>query len=301
MYPVIDERRVMLVHAHPDDEVTGTGLTMAKCVAAGAAVTLVTCTLGEEGEIVVDDLAHLAAEAEGGLGEHRIGELTEAMNALGVHDHLRLGGDGKYRDSGMKYDESGMAVPADTLHDDCFWRADLLGAATDLVPVIRDRRPQVLITYDQFGGYGHPDHIQSHRVAMYAAQLAGVESFRRDLGQAWRIQRGLWTAMSESWMREGLRRMRAAGDTESWGGMDPEGPMPPMVSSDQDLDIVVHAPEHVADKLAAFRAHKSQIAFDSPFFAMVDSIGDDAWSREWYRLAWGPDAPEGSADVFAGL
>lgn len=156
---------MLVVHAHPDDETIGTGATMAKYAAEGAHVTLVTCTLGEEGEILVPELAHLAADKDDALGQHRITELAEAMQILGVKDHRFLGGPGKYRDSGM------MGVDSNN-REDCFWRADLLAAATDLCAVIREVRPQVVITYDDFGGYGHPDHIQAHRVTHYAIALA---------------------------------------------------------------------------------------------------------------------------------
>src|SRR5438445_5878247 len=159
------DRRMLLVHAHPDDETIGTGATMAKYVADGAHVTLVTCTLGEEGEILVPELAHLAADKEDGLGEHRTGELAAAMKALGVTDHRFLGGPGRWRDSGM------MGLPT---NDDpgCFWQADLDVAVGELVRVVREVRPQVVITYDENGGYGHPDHIQAHRVAVAAFDAA---------------------------------------------------------------------------------------------------------------------------------
>ena len=168
------DRRLMVVHAHPDDETIMDGATMAKYVAEGAAVCVVTCTLGEEGEVLVEDLAHLGAEHRDDLGSHRLGELKLAMEILGVTDFVRLGGDGRYRDSGMAYDPEGRAIPRDVLREGIFWTADLLEAANELVPVIRDRRPQVLITYNEVGNYGHPDHIQAHRVAMYATQLAGA-------------------------------------------------------------------------------------------------------------------------------
>ena len=138
-------RRLMLVHAHPDDETIGNGATMAKYVAEGAAVTLVTCTLGEEGEVLVADLAHLAAEQGDELGQHRLGELKAAMDILGVTDFVRLGGDGRFRDSGMAYDDKGHATARDVLRDGIFWTTDLLEAANELVPLIRDRRPQVLV------------------------------------------------------------------------------------------------------------------------------------------------------------
>src|SRR3954466_899659 len=139
------DQRLLLVHAHPDDESIGQGATMAKYVAEGRAVTLVTCTAGEMGEILVPDLEHLAADQEDKLGEHRRGEIAEAMAALGVTDHRWLGGFGTYRDSGMKWRPDGHAVAADDIHENAFWRADLNEAADHLVRVIREVRPQVLV------------------------------------------------------------------------------------------------------------------------------------------------------------
>ena len=161
-----DGRRLLLVHAHPDDESIYTGATMAKYAAEGAHVTLVTCTLGELGEIIPPSLAHLAAEAEDRLGEYRVGELDAACAALGVTDHRFLGGPGRWRDSGMMGTEG---------NDDprSFWRADLDQAAGALLEVIRETEPQVLVSYDANGAYGHPDHIQAHRVTRRAFELAG--------------------------------------------------------------------------------------------------------------------------------
>ncbi|HET8602951.1 MAG TPA: N-acetyl-1-D-myo-inositol-2-amino-2-deoxy-alpha-D-glucopyranoside deacetylase, partial [Marmoricola sp.] len=233
------DKHLLLVHAHPDDESINQGATMAKYVAEGVGVTLVTCTGGEMGEILVPELEHMAADRDDTLADQRRIELTEAMKALGVTDQRYLGGFGKYRDSGMKWHEDGHAVPADDIHENAFWHADLTEAANDLVTVIREVRPQVLVTYDQFGGYGHPDHIQAHRVATYAASLAAVPSYRRDLGEAHEIAKVYWGAMSASRMREGLRRLREAGDTTTFEGMDPDGPMPEFISEDRDLAAVV--------------------------------------------------------------
>jgi N-acetyl-1-D-myo-inositol-2-amino-2-deoxy-alpha-D-glucopyranoside deacetylase len=298
------DRRLLMVHAHPDDETIGTGVTMARYVAAGAEVCLVTCTLGEEGEVLVDDLAHLASDRNDDLGPHRLVELKEAMDALGVTDFTRLGGDGHYRDSGMAYSEQGGAIARSELKPGIFWTADLLEAANELVPIIRSRRPHVLITYDQIGGYGHPDHIQAHRVAMYAYLLAGVPSYRHDLGPAWLIPRVLWTAMSESWLRQGIRALRDAGDFETWKGMDPEGEMPAMSVPDRDIAVVIDGTDFVAAKLAAMRAHATQIASDGPFFTMSNTFGDRAWSHEFFRFAAGkpfPDSGKWADDLFAGL
>jgi N-acetyl-1-D-myo-inositol-2-amino-2-deoxy-alpha-D-glucopyranoside deacetylase len=163
---VISGRRLLLVHAHPDDESIGTGATMARYAAEGAQVTLVTCTLGELGEIIPPPLSYLAEGDGGRLGEYRIGELNAACAELGVTDHRFLGGPGRWRDSGMM----GTAGNDDPR---CFWRADVDEAADALLGVIREVRPQVLVTYDANGFYGHPDHIQAHRVAMRAFERAG--------------------------------------------------------------------------------------------------------------------------------
>ena len=297
-------RRLMLVHAHPDDETINNGVTMAKYVAEGAAVCLVTCTLGEEGEVLVEDLAHLAPEQNDDLGAHRLGELKLAMEILGVTDFIRLGGDGRYRDSGMAYARDGSAIARDVLREGIFWTADLLEVANELVPVIRDRRPQVLITYDQIGNYGHPDHIQAHRVAMYATQLAGVPSYRRDLGEPWTVARAFWCTMSKSRMMAGIHALREAGDNETLQGFDPDGPLASLMSDDADIAVEIDGTPWVAQKIAAMRAYATQIAADGPFFAGAELLGDARWAREYYRLATGVPLPEAEGwadDVFAGL
>jgi N-acetyl-1-D-myo-inositol-2-amino-2-deoxy-alpha-D-glucopyranoside deacetylase len=297
-------RRLMLVHAHPDDETINNGATMAKYVAEGAAVCLVTCTLGEEGEVLVEDLAHLAPDQNDDLGAHRLGELKVAMETLGVTDYVRLGGDGRFRDSGMAYDTQGRAIARDVLRDGIFWTTDLLEAANELVPVIRDRRPQVLVTYNEIGNYGHPDHIQAHRVAMYATQLAGVSSYRRDLGEPWTVARVLWITMSKSRMIAGIQALREAGDHETFKHFDPDGPMSVMLSTDADIAVEIDGSPWVAQKIAAMRAHATQITSDGPFFAGAEVLGDDRWAHEYYRLACGVPLPKGEGwadDLFAGL
>jgi N-acetyl-1-D-myo-inositol-2-amino-2-deoxy-alpha-D-glucopyranoside deacetylase len=297
-------RRLLLVHAHPDDETINNGATMAKYVAEGAHVTLVTCTLGEEGEVLVPELEHLAADQTDGLGPHRIGELAAAMDELGVTDHRFLGGPGRYRDTGMIYDETGnAAVPPDT-RPDSFWQADLVTAANDLVPIIREIRPQVLVTYDEWGNYGHPDHIKTHRVAMYAAALAAARSYREDLGPAWDVAKIYWTAMAEGPMRDSLRKLREAGDTTTFEGMDPEGPMPPMITPDRLIDCIVSADGYIDRKMNAMKAHATQITVDGPFFALSNNNGSEIFGDEAYRLVKGTAAPGPNgleSDLFAGL
>lgn len=279
---------------------------MAKYAAQGAHVTLVTCTLGEMGEVLVPELAHLAADREDRLGQHRIGELAAAMQVLGVTDHRFLGGPGRYRDSGMAESADGGAMAPAEVRPDSFWRADLLEASDHLVEVIREVRPQVLTTDDQFGAYGHPDHVQAHRVAMYAALLAAVPSYRLDLGPAWEIPKIYWNAMSESRLREGLRLLRDMGDKTTFEGMEPDGPLPPFVTPDKWLTAGVDGMDYVDKKLKAMAAHATQIALDGPFFALSNNLGNMVWGIEFYRLVKGlPGAPDPETglenDLFAGL
>src|SRR3954447_8282250 len=298
------ERRLLLVHAHPDDETINNGVTMARYVAEGTHVTLITCTLGEEGEVLVPELAHLASDQDDRLGEHRIGELANAMSELGVTDHRFLGAPGRYRDTGMIYNDAGNAdVPPDT-RKDSFWQADLVTAANDLVPGIRELRPQVLVTYDEYGNYGHPDHIKAHRVATYAAALAAARSYREDLGPAWDIPKIYWTAIAESRMREQLRLLRDSGDHTTFEGMDPDGPLGPMITPDRLIDCVIEGEQFIDRKMNAMKAHATQITVDGPFFALSNNLGNQIWSSEPYRLVKGTAAPDEDGlehDLFAGL
>jgi len=296
----------MLVHAHPDDETIATGATMARYASEGAGVTLVTCTLGEQGAIVVKDLEHLAASADDALGPHRLGELAAAMAELGVSDFVRLGADFKYRDSGMAYDERGLAVAvASEDQHESFWTADLLAATNDLVPLIRNRQPQVLITYDENGGYGHPDHVMAHRITMYAAQLAAISSYRPDLGAAWQVSRVLWTAIPASGMRRMVRLRRANGDAEAFGGFDPESSdLPPMSVADEQIDVQVDGSQWYEAKTAALRAHRSQVDWESWWGRVGEAEEFRMFAQESFRLASGVPLPQDArpaADIFAGL
>ncbi len=259
MTPPQAGRRLLLVHAHPDDESIGTGATMAQYAAQGAHVTLVTCTLGELGEIIPQQLAHLAADREDRLGEHRIGELAAACAALGVTDHRFLGGAGRWRDSGM------MGTPGNEAPG-CFWQADPGQAAAALAEVIADVRPQVLVSYDDHGGYGHPDHIQAHRVARRAFQLAAAGPHP-------------------------VAKLYATAQ-------------PGSAQVTTEIDATAYLPA----KLAAMRAHATQISVDGESFALSNNVRQTALGREYYTLLAGPagllsppGAGEREQDLFAGI
>ena len=268
----MSERRLLLVHAHPDDESINNGVTMAKYVAEGAKVTLITCTKGEEGEVLVPELSHLAASQQDGLGEHRVLELAEAMAALGVSDHRFLG---NYRDSGMMGTEPNN-------RPDVFWQADLDEAAAKLVEIIREIRPQVLITYDEFGGYGHPDHIKAHKVAMRASELASDKNF--GIGEAWEISKIYWNTMPKSVIQEGMEKMKELGS--DFFGTDNIDDLP-FVKPDELVTTVIDGNLYVEKKMAALAAHKTQITMDGPFFALSNNLGNKIWGYEYYTLVKG--------------
>ncbi|WP_017541851.1 N-acetyl-1-D-myo-inositol-2-amino-2-deoxy-alpha-D-glucopyranoside deacetylase [Nocardiopsis halophila] len=278
------DRRLLLVHAHPDDETIVTGATMAKYAAEGAEVTLVTCTLGERGEVIPPDLAHLAEEREGGLGEHRIGELDKACLALGVRDHRFLGGAGRYRDSGM------MGAPT---NDDptCFWRADTEEAALALAEVIREVRPQVVVTYDDNGGYGHPDHIQAHRVTLRAFEKAGERALA---GQPWQTRKLYAIAQPESRLAEQVARLqREPGPFTAPSEVADIAPGTP----DARVTTRVDASAHWAAKALAMRAHATQISVDGERFALSNGIAQEIDAVEHFTLLRGP-TPRPGADGF---
>lgn len=290
----MSERRLLLVHAHPDDESINNGATMAKYVASGAGVTLVTCTRGEEGEVLLPGLSHLASDKEDALGDHRVTELAAAMNELGVSDHRFLGGSNRsWRDSGM------MGMPQNE-NPNSFWQADLDEAAQELVKVILEVRPQVLITYDEFGGYGHPDHIQAHRVAMRAAELAAESN---GIDEAWSIPKIYWNAMPRSVLALGMAAMKKAGT--DFFGMDSVDDVP-FAKPDELVTSAIDGNGYVDKKMAALAAHATQITMDGPFFALSNLLGQGVWGTEYYTLARGeksgPYDSEGrEIDLFAGI
>jgi N-acetyl-1-D-myo-inositol-2-amino-2-deoxy-alpha-D-glucopyranoside deacetylase len=288
------DRRLLLVHAHPDDECIGTGATMAKYVADGAHVTLVTCTLGEEGEILVPELEHLAANRNDALGQHRIDELADAMKALGVTDQRFLGGPGRWRDSGM------MGLPTND-RSECFWQADLDEAVGALVAVVREVRPQVVITYNEDGGYGHPDHIQAHRVAVAAFDAAADPGRYPDAGTPWQPSKLYYTALPVSFLRMGWEALKELGEETPFGVASPEEL--PFGDPDETVTTRIDARDHLEAKVEAMRAHRTQIQVDGPFFALSNNVGQRAFGFEHYRLVRGTPPPVGEVeeDLFAGI
>ena len=278
--------RLLLVHAHPDDETINNGATMAMYAALGADVTLITCTRGEEGEVLVEEHSHKVAALDDLLGEHRVIELADAMAALGVSDHRFLGAPHKqYRDSGMMDTEPNS-------RGDSFWRADFDEAAGHLVDVIDEVKPHVLITYDEFGGYGHPDHIQAHRVAMAAAEKS-----------QWDIPKIYWNVTPRSVIQEGIDKMKEIG-SDFFGAESADDR--PFCKDDSFVSTLIDGNGYVEAKMAAMRAHATQISVDGPFFALSNNLGLQVWGHEYYTLVKGQksapfDEAEREQDIFAGI
>jgi N-acetyl-1-D-myo-inositol-2-amino-2-deoxy-alpha-D-glucopyranoside deacetylase len=208
------------------------------------------------------------------------------MKELGVADHRFLGEGAKlYRDSGMMGTEPNN-------RPDVFWQADIEEASDLLVQTIDEVKPHVLITYDEFGGYGHPDHIQAHRVAMRAAEKS-----------AWDIPKIYWNVMPVSVIQEGIDAMKGI-DSEFWGAEKAEDL--PFAKDDSFVHALVDGNGYVEKKMNAMKAHATQIAVDGPFFALSDNVGLQVWGNEYYTLVKGeksgPLNEKGyESDLFAGI
>jgi N-acetyl-1-D-myo-inositol-2-amino-2-deoxy-alpha-D-glucopyranoside deacetylase len=221
------------------------------------------------------------------------------MDALGVTDMRFLGGAGRYRDSGM------MGTPSNE-HPRAFWNADLDEAVAHAVAVVREVRPQVVVTYDPNGGYGHPDHIQAHRVAMGAVDAAADPGYRRDLGEAWSVAKVYWCCVPRSVLKQGIDALAAAGEASVFEGISNADDIPFAVDDDE-VAAAVDGRGFVAQKDAAMRAHPTQILVDGPFFALSNNLGLEVLGVEYYRLVHGERGPAGPGpedwedDLFAGL
>jgi N-acetyl-1-D-myo-inositol-2-amino-2-deoxy-alpha-D-glucopyranoside deacetylase len=262
---------------------------MAKYAHEGFDVALVTCTRGEEGEILVPELADAASDKEDRLAEIRERELENALAALGVVRHRFLGAPNEiFRDSGM------MGAPQNS-RSDVFWSADVERAAKYLTKYILEYQPHVLVTYDEFGGYGHPDHIQAHRVAMKAAELSA------DSG--WNIPKIYWNVLPRSVVQQGMDAMREIGS--DFFGAESIDDLP-FVKDDSFVHAVIDGNKYVELKKEAMKAHRTQIAVDGPFFALSNLLGMQVFGYEYYTRVKGAAGPDLNGegherDLFSGI
>ncbi|MBP2178706.1 N-acetyl-1-D-myo-inositol-2-amino-2-deoxy-alpha-D-glucopyranoside deacetylase [Amycolatopsis magusensis] len=272
-----EPRRLLLVHAHPDDETLTTGGTIARYAADGTEVTVVTCTLGEEGEIIPPELAQLGSWAGDQLGGYRSGELAAACAALGVSRHHYLGGIGRWRDSGM-------AGTPSAEHPRAFVRGLIEEQAAQLRTLLDEVRPQVVVSYDDFGGYGHPDHIRAHEVTM--AAVAGAES----------VVRVFHTVASAGDTSRGLALLRNREGVPFRVPADSELPATP----DEVITTRVDVSGQLAKKVTALRAHATQVHVGEGVFALSNNIAQPLATTECFVLAAG-DGEGAATDLFGGL
>jgi N-acetyl-1-D-myo-inositol-2-amino-2-deoxy-alpha-D-glucopyranoside deacetylase len=291
---MVTRPRLLFVHAHPDDETLTTGATIAHYADQGAEVRVVTCTLGEEGEVIGDRWARLVVDGADQLGGYRIGELTSALAHLGVAEPIFLGGAGRWRDSGM------AGTPP--RHRQRFVDADPGEAVGALVAIIREFRPHVVVTYDPDGGYGHPDHIHAHQVTTAAVAASASAGHP---GEPWQVPKFYWAVMALSSFETGAREMVEAGLPADWIWNAPDEIR--FAYADGDIDAVVEAPQSRAAKVAAMRAHATQVIVDpgGRACALSNLIALPITTSEHFVLAAGePGERDGrgwEVDLLAGV
>lgn len=273
--------RLLFVHAHPDDESLATGVAIAHHVAAGDEVHVLTCTLGEQGEVIPPELAHLDADHEDTLGEYRRDELRAAMAAIGARhrvlgEDIRAGRASRWRDSGMAGSPSAQ-------HPDAWVRSEDSAAIVAVGEVIDELEPDVVVTYDAHGGYAHPDHIRTHEVTRRAV-AALPEGSRPQL---------FGTFTPRSWAEEDRRALAAVPGLAERGWSQPTGDFPPSVVDDEIVTHAVVDPDAVERQVAALRHHRTQVALGPEgTFALSNAIAARLPGREGYaRLDADTGAP----------
>jgi N-acetyl-1-D-myo-inositol-2-amino-2-deoxy-alpha-D-glucopyranoside deacetylase len=297
---------LMAVHAHPDDETISMGGTLATYAAAHSPTTdtyVVTGTRGELGEIVIPEWD--TPEAHERLGETRMDEIAAAMAALGVTHFENLG----FRDSGMVGDAGNEDPRSFHQHS----TTDLDGTTEHLVRIIRRVQPDVIATYDDFGGYGHPDHIAAARIARRAWEVAGDPTWRPDAGPAWAPMK-LYEVRTPDSQRDKVLALLESRGIESWWS-EPKESTPEeleqwrqwraaMACPDELITTRIDIAPYLGAKRRAIQAHATQIKSDSPLLALSEQDYIDLGALEQYRLIAHrlpsePALPE--RDLFEGL
>ena len=288
---VADEPRTLLaVHAHPDDECITTGGILARYSAEGVRTVVVSCTADEGG---IKDPELTSPE---GLGMLRARELEEAGRILGVSRVALLG----YRDSGMV----GALSNGDPRS---FLRAEPEVATGRLVRIIREERPDVVVTYAENGGYGHPDHVKAHQVAVRAIRDAADPDRYASTGAAWSVGKLYYVAFPRPWVEEFVRALRGVGiDAPESAplGIDAGLGLDEFCTPAELVTTAIDVAAYAATKRAALAAHRSQLGPDHFLMRMPSHLARQVWSREFFRRIPGPTLvrpPERETDLFSGL
>jgi mycothiol S-conjugate amidase len=277
--------RLMSVHAHPDDESSKGAATLARYTAEGVDALVVTCTGGERGDVLNPALDR--AEVWQRLPELRREEMAEAARILGVRQRF------------LGFIDSGLPVDGAPLPNDCFARAPLDVAARRLTEVMREFRPHVVITYDESGGYPHPDHIRTHEVAVAAFDAAADPRRYPDAGAPWQPLKLYYQgALSHRWFQTLHDAITARGLESPMREVLDEWPDAPT----QPVTTRVECADYFPVRDRAALAHATQIAPDGPFFATPRDIERQVWPVEEYqRVRCLVDSPLPEDDLFAGI
>ena len=275
--------RLMAVHAHPDDESIGTGGILAKYAAEGAITTLVFGTRGEAGEILNPEFVPAAPGMS--ITDIRMGELEKALKVLRVQSTYFL----EYRDSGID-------AGSEHRHPNAFAHADLGEATKRLVEIIRHVRPHVIVTYNENGSYGHPDHIMANRVTLRAFDAAGNPNFKDNRGlDPWQPAKLYYTAIPLARLRMFYQMTLARGEKP---GFDPEV----LGTPDEELTSIIDVRDYLSQKLKALFSHQSQIGPDSFFKRVPEELREEAFGVEYFVCVKGCKPSEGKEeDLFEGL
>lgn len=280
---------LMTVHAHPDDEIFGTGGTLAKAADQDIHTVLVTCTGGEEGEIV--DPSMDQDEVRPRLREVRAEELRCAVKVLGIETLEFLG----YRDSGMAGTEANS-------NPQSFHMADIGEATGRLVRLIRQYRPQVLVSYDENGSYGHPDHIKAHQITVRAFDAAADPAQYPEAGEPWQPQKLYFSGISRGQVERWRRAAEEAGIEDAWVRREPAPEEPPRGLPQERITTYVDITPYLQRKRDAFRCHRTQIRDDNFIISTPDEVARRAfYDEQFIRVRALVEAPTPEDDLFAGL
>ena len=280
--------RLLAVHAHPDDETITMGGLLALCADRGISTSVICCTDGKVATIFDPEYAANEDEIRPRLKEIPEAELRRAGEILGVSEVNFL----EFGDSGMAGTETNSAPGA-------FWRADFDEAVGRVVAHIRRFRPHVVVTYDGNGGYGHPDHIQAHRVTLVAVEAA-YHAVYPELGPAWRVSKLYYTAFPRSEVRRIAEMAKSAGMKPPFGEADPDSLE--FVTPDELVTTRVNCRDQLSRKREALIAHRSQLTEEFALLSVPEEILREHFSDEFYQLVFSrvpTTLPE--TDVFAGL
>ncbi|MER6398484.1 mycothiol conjugate amidase Mca [Kitasatospora sp. NPDC059973] len=278
--------RLLTVHAHPDDESSKGAATLARYAAQGVDVMVATCTGGERGSVLNPALDRPGTRAE--LARIRREEMAAAREILGVGQRF------------LGFTDSGLPGPGEPLPDGCFALLPPAVAAEPLITLIREFRPHVVVTYDETGGYPHPDHVMTHRVTVEAVEGAADPDRSPEAGEPWQVAKLYYhLALSRAWFQTMHDAMTARGVDSAMGEVLAGWPdAPPALAT----TTRIRCAEQFAVRDAALLAHATQIQPGTGFMAHPREIEREVWPTEDYHLARSlveTVLPE--SDLFAGL